>query len=210
MTHVRTCILGPATRNALLWRVPGQRHASQGLNTRFVETIDIFPTIVELVGLQSLPTCAGIDQPPTTLCVQGESYAAEFLPPRSTSESAPPPSASASASATATATATTVSSPSPPSPKQYAFSQWPFPAWGNETQYRQGYTVRSTTGYRYTTYVPYNLTSFRGDWSAPLGDEELYDYTRDKWETTNWARAGNYSAVLAELRQVLRQQYTRD
>lgn len=147
---------------------------------------------MELVGLQSIPACAGIDQPPTTLCVQGESYAAEFL------------------SASATATATAVSSPSPPSPKQYAFSQWPFPAWGNETRYRQGYTVRSTTGYRYTTYVPYNLTSFRGDWSAPLGDEELYDYTRDKWETTNWASEGNYSAVLAELRQVLRQQYTHD
>ena len=70
--------------------------------------------------------------------------------------------------------------------------------------------MRSTSGYRYTTYVPYNATSFRGDWSAPQGDEELYDYIRDKWETTNWASASNYSAVRDELRQVLRKQYTQE
>jgi arylsulfatase A-like enzyme len=120
-------------RNAMLWRIPGQRLASQGLNTRIVESIDIFPTILELTGTPSLPKCHGIDQPPTTLCLQGESYASEFI----------------------------VGSTPPSPPKQYAFSQWPYPKWGNETGLRQGYTVRSATGYRYTQceYCSYSQKS---------------------------------------------------
>jgi iduronate 2-sulfatase len=124
-----------------------------------VESIDIFPTIVELVGLPNIPTCKGVDQPPTTLCLQGESYANEFVGGGEGAIQAPPS-------------------------KQYAFSQWPFPAWGNETSMlREGYTVRSASGYRYTTYVPYNVTSFAGDWDAMVGDEELYDYNRDRYST---------------------------
>ena len=48
--------------------------------------------------------------------------------------------------------------------KEHAFSQWPFPKWGaNTTGLREGYTVRSAAGYRYTTYVPYNTTTFVGE-----------------------------------------------
>ena len=72
----------------------------------------------------------------------------------------------------------------------------------------QGYTVRSSAGYRYTTYVPYSLETFVGDWTAPLGDEELYDYNIDKWETTSFADHGNYTEIKAELRAVLLKQYT--
>ena len=46
---------------------------------------------------------------------------------------------------------------------------------------REGYTVRSASGYRYTTYVPYSLATFSGNWSGPVGDEELYDYNTDRW-----------------------------
>jgi len=46
-----------ATQNALLFRVPGQAPASQGRNTRMVESIDIFPTLVELARIAPLPTC---------------------------------------------------------------------------------------------------------------------------------------------------------
>ena len=67
-----------ATRNALLFRVPGQAEASKGHNERMIESIDIFPTLVELVGIPPLPACRGIDQPPTTACLQGESFAGEF------------------------------------------------------------------------------------------------------------------------------------
>jgi arylsulfatase A-like enzyme len=175
-----------ATRNALLWRVPGQSAASKGRNERFVESIDIFPTLVELTGLPPLPKCEGIDQPPNVACLQGESYASEFLPEG------------------------VVKTPS--KPKQYAFSQWPFPAWGNQTMLRQGYTVRSAKGYRYTYYVPYNITSYTGDWTsggdnAAANDDELYDYTNDPYETTNFAKNASYAAVVAELKKVLLEQY---
>ena len=81
------------------------------------------------------------------MCLQGESYASEFI----------------------------VGSGPPSPPKQYAFSQWPYPKWGNETGLRQGYTVRSATGYRYTQYVPYDTTTFTGNWSEALVDDiELY------------------------------------
>jgi arylsulfatase A-like enzyme len=132
-----------ATRNALLWRVPGQRAESKGLNARMVESIDIFPTVVALTGVAAIPSCTGVDQPPTTLCLQGTSYATEFLPAQ------PVRGGGAQASAPAPSVL-----PLPPAPKRYAFSQWPFPKWGNETALREGYTVRSASGFRYTTYVP--------------------------------------------------------
>ena len=168
-----------ATRNALLFRVPGQATASKGRNERMVESIDIFPTLVELAGIPALPACHGLDQPPTTACLQGESFASEFLTPVAVVAA----------------------------PKLYAFSQWPFPAWKNETVLREGYTVRSATGYRYTTYVPYSSATFTGNWSAPVGDEELYDYNTDRWETTNFAYNATYAPIVAEMRQILLDQY---
>lgn len=180
-------MVGSGVRNALLWRVPGQSQASMGINNRFVESIDIFPTLVELTGLPAMPKCDGIDQPPTTPCVQGESYASEFV--------------ADSAASGARALQSTA-------PKKYAFSQWPYPKWGNETRLREGYTIRSASGYRYTTYVPYDVNTFTGDWNAPLGDEELYDYNIDKWETTSFASHANYTQLKSELRAALIEQYT--
>ena len=73
------------------------------------------------------------------------------------------------------------------------------------------------------------MTTFKGDWSLSVSDDEelyvimavncllllelasvfgrRYDYARDPWETTNFAAVANYSHVVAELRAVLRQQY---
>ena len=104
-----------AARNSLLWRVPGQVAASKGRNQRVVESIDIFPTIVELTHLPALPRCTGLDQPPANHCVQGVSYASEFLP------DVMPVAA----------------------PKKHAFTQWHFPKWGREVVFRMGYSVRS-------------------------------------------------------------------
>ena len=113
---------------------------------QMVESLDIFPTLLELTGTPPLPRCQGVDQPPTINCLQGESYASEFLQP-----------SSAAASAAA---------PPPPPRKQFAFSQWPFaisyanpfdpkspggsPPSPNVSGLREGYTVRSSVGYRYT------------------------------------------------------------
>eukprot|EP00656_Telonema_subtile_P005812 TRINITY_DN12657_c0_g2_i1.p1 TRINITY_DN12657_c0_g2~~TRINITY_DN12657_c0_g2_i1.p1 ORF type:complete len:545 (+),score=98.27 TRINITY_DN12657_c0_g2_i1:172-1806(+) len=169
-----------AARNTLLWRVPGQRSESQGLNPRMVESVDLFPTVVELTGLPSLESCQGLDQPPTVDCVQGKSYADEF---KFKSNAAPAES--------------------------FAFTQWPFAPWGNQTHLRMGYTVRSSRGYRWTEYVQYDAKSvFRGNWTAEAQDPELYDYNLDKWETNNFAQNASYATVITELKAVLRRQYT--
>ena len=177
-----------ATRNTLLWRVPGQAEASKGRNHRLVEMVDFFPTAIELMGLPKIAPCAGVDQPPAVLCLQGESYADEFIP------------------------APALQAPSPPKePKLYAFSQWPYPIIESpgEKRFRMGYTVRGAGGYRLTQYVLYNRTSFRGDWTEePTHDDlELYDYNTDPHETTNQAANPTYSGVVKELRAVLKEQY---
>lgn len=167
-----------ATRNTMLWRVPGQPAQSQGRNPRLVEMIDWFPTVVDLAGLPPLPRCTGLDQPPGVECIQGTSYADEFSP-----------------------RAAAV-------PLRYAFSQWPYPALSGMTAVlRMGYTVRSTDGYRLTLYVAYDRLERRGNWST-AADAELYDYTVDPWETRNRATDGAYTDVVARLSQVLRTQYT--
>jgi len=168
-----------AARTTTMWRIPGQSKASQGLNKRMVEILDLFPTLLDLTGLPRLPKCEGLDQPPSVACLQGESYASEFgLPGLPTV-----------------------------APKKFAFTQWPYPKWGNETRLRMGYTVRSTDGYRYTEYVPYNVVTFRGQWAAESEDPELYDYNLDPWETTNFALNASYAETVKELKEVLRQQY---
>ena len=57
--------------------------------------------------------------------------------------------------------------------------------------------------------MPYDVDTYTGDWSAKLGDEELYDYNIDKWETTSFADYSNYTEIKAELRAVLLKQYSR-
>ena len=61
------------------------------------------------------------------------------------------------------------------------------------------------------TDVPYSFSlgeRCEGDWLAPRGDEELYDYNVDQWETVNRVANASYAAVLMELRAALRRQYT--
>jgi len=71
-----------------------------------------------------------------------------------------------------------------------------------------GYTVRAASGYRYTEYVTYNRTSYRGDWAAaPYGDTELYDYHTDPHETTNKVADPSLAPIVAELRGALLRLY---
>lgn len=177
-----------ATRNTLLWRVPGQAAASQGLNSRYVEMIDFFPTAIDLVGLPTIPACTGVDQPPTVLCLQGVSYADEFVP--------------ALAQGPAKASA----------PKKNVFSQWPYSENNSPgaTDGRMGYTVRTDDGYRLTWYVKYTILTHKGTWPAgapTAADLELYDYNLDYDETVNQAANPKYADTVARLVAVLRAQY---
>ena len=181
-----------ATRNTLLWRVPGQLAASRGRNKRFVEMLDFFPTAIDLMGLPKIATCTGIDQPPTVQCLQGQSYADEFVGPAATGR-------------------TDVTVPlSGGGSKQHVFSQWPYPVnmSPGETFMRMAYTVRSDDGYRLTQYVPYDSVAFRGNWSDFTHDDlELYDYNKDPDETTNEAANPAYASIVRRLSAVLKKQY---
>jgi hypothetical protein len=144
--------------------------------------------VIDLVGgVPKIPKCTGVDQPPTVLCLQGESYADEFLAPD------------------ALGLANTKSTP-----KQHALSQWPYPAReGNHKDFRMGYTVRSSDGFRLTQYVPYSHITHSGNWLSPTGEDdlELYDYNTDPDERTNQAADPKYAATVQKLLAVLKAQY---
>eukprot|EP00039_Didymoeca_costata_P014971 m.247635 g.247635 ORF g.247635 m.247635 type:complete len:284 (-) comp16128_c0_seq15:1344-2195(-) len=66
------------TRNTLMWRIPNAPNPpSTGRLERTVEMVDLFPTLIDLAGLPPISACHG-DQPPTTTCLQGTSYASLF------------------------------------------------------------------------------------------------------------------------------------
>jgi hypothetical protein len=149
--------------------------------------LDFFPTAIALVGLPPIPKCTCVDQPPTVLCLQGESYADEFIPALSSS---------AGISST---------------PKQYIFSQWPYkPPKGSKKPYRMGYTIRSEGGFRLTQYVPYDVKLAKGNWlsSVSMDDLELYDYNTDPDERYNQATNPKHADVVKTLLAVLKGQYS--
>jgi arylsulfatase A-like enzyme len=166
-----------------------------------VEMIDFFPTLLELAGVPAMARCSGVDQPPTTACLQGVSYADEFAARGSEGQGSEGEGEGSEGKSEGGAG------------KQYAFSQWPTGAeqdhGGNATgPLRMGYTVRSAAGFRYTEYVKYDEAAHVGTWGAQSSDPELYDYTADLWETTNRALDPAYAATVVELKAVLRKQYT--
>lgn len=179
-----------ATRNTLMWRVPGQSKASRGRNRRLVEMLDFFPTVLDLMGVPQLPQCTGLDQPPEVKCLQGHSYADEFFPglAKIDAETDPKPDSKTS---------------------KNAFSQWPYsPAESPGVDYyRMGYSVRSPDGFRLTEYVPYDTNTFTGDWTH-TSDAELYDYNTDPNETVNQATNQSLAPVLSRLKAALRQQFS--
>ena len=195
-------------------------HGDDGVHpTRLVEMVDFFPTVVDLAGLPPLPTCQGVDQPPTVECLQGLSYAAEFKETHAVDPSKDEPPVTKPADVLSNGNG-----------KQYAFSQWPQPQGGPSLgvpYYRMGYTVRAATGFRLTEYVPYSVRNYTGVWSpfaapsstapdvnptpttvlTPANDLELYDYNVDRYETANQAYNATYRQTVLLLKQVLRGQF---
>jgi hypothetical protein len=97
--------------------------------------------------------------------------------------------------------------------KKYAFTQFAYPPTKVEnvtmpTNWRQGYSVRSNDGFRYTEYVAYDPTLFKGSWTSTPIDAELYDLNTDAGESINAAADPKYATKVHELMAVLRSQYT--
>lgn len=171
-----------ATRNALLWRVPGQTERSKGANERVVEMVDLFPTLIELTGVDPLPFCKG-DEPPSVACLQGESYADEFI------------------------------QDTPEAGKAYAFSQWPgakdLSSMGYTVRSRDGFRYTEYVPYSKQdyngTWAPASEPSKENLFDYTADYWETVDWSKSK--ARGRSPDPKHTAAIAKLKRVLRSQY---
>lgn len=159
-----------------------ERHYSKGENSHFsnyeglVELVDLFPTLVDLVGLPAVPSCPEYSQN-IEICSEGNSLAPLLSTKiHNTIENTIKPGVSGTGI------------------KKVSFSQYPRPGLNpsvspdsdqprtSETKII-GYSMR-THRFRYTTWLKFNNVTYKPDWSEVLA-EELYDHKFDDNEDHN-------------------------
>ncbi|KAI8439942.1 hypothetical protein MSG28_001393 [Choristoneura fumiferana] len=169
-----------ALKVPLIFSIPGYQpnvvHAP-------VELIDIFPTLIEIMGLsQNIPKCKSINNK-TPLCFEGKSLA-ELMK------------------------ATFINDVIGDS---VAISQYPRPSVSpNEKSDKprlkdiqiMGYSIR-TRRYRYTEWVSFNNILFTKDWNKNYG-LELYDHITDPNEAHNIYYKRKYKDIVKYLSKLLR------
>lgn len=64
-----------------------------------------------------------------------------------------------------------------------------------------GYSIR-TNSLRYTEWINFNNTQFKGDWNYSYG-KELYDHSCDPIESNNLHRDPKYSDIMNNLKLLL-------
>ncbi|XP_045763330.1 iduronate 2-sulfatase [Maniola jurtina] len=171
-----------ALRVPLIFRVPGLPPKSI---TTPIELIDIFPTLVELVGLKvSTPKCKGFNDK-STLCFDGKSLLPLMRNHKVNANIR----------------------------KSFAISQYPRPSVypmviSDKPRLKDikimGYTIR-TKRYRYTEWVSFNNTQFTRNWDKIYG-VELYNHILDDEESNNLYLDPKYIHVRQKLSILLRQQ----
>lgn len=174
----------------LLVKVPGQ--AKFGATNRLVEGVDVYPTILDLAGVPLPRACNG-DEPPSAMCLQGESFAGELG----------------------------VDTQQPPQPpKSAAFSQFPHTAgmgyairveephaWRYGAQLLAasrsvGRPLTDATAAAYSArldaveWVHYDYHAYRPDWNN-VTFRELYDMETDYHEAHNVAFLPENAALVA-------------
>ncbi|CAH2243583.1 jg12893 [Pararge aegeria aegeria] len=169
-----------ALKVPLIFKIPGQTPRSI---TTPVELIDIFPTLIELVGLkQTTSKCKSFNDK-STLCFDGKSLVNIMR----------------NNNATFTAR------------KSYSISQYPRPSVRptiNSDKPRlknikiMGYSIR-TKKYRYTEWISFNNTQFTRNWNKMYGIE-LYNHMVDGEESNNLHFDPNYIHVRQKLSRMLR------
>ena len=153
----------------------------------FVELVDVFPSIVDLAGLQPVPQCAALSR--NILCTEGLSFAPLIINDKPLKQS----------------NAFIASPPNIYIEKLAAFSQYPRPT--DEPQLNSdqpkladikimGYSIR-TANYRYTEWVRFNHTCFCADWND-IHANELYMHQLDPLEDHNVANNVRYLAIQKE------------
>ncbi|XP_039963589.1 iduronate 2-sulfatase isoform X1 [Bactrocera neohumeralis] len=171
-----------ALRVPLIIRSPEfPTNASQNIQT-IAELIDIFPTLVDLAHLPSLPSCEkSAPSSQNLICGEGKSLY-PVLQGVGTNE------------------------------EYVALSQYPRPGieptkHPNSDKPKlsnikvMGYSIR-THVFRYTLWVRFNAHDFSKDWNEIFG-EELYDHRLDEGEDVNLAKMPEYNETRTLLRQQL-------
>ncbi|XP_055609814.1 iduronate 2-sulfatase [Uranotaenia lowii] len=154
---------------------------------RVVELVDIFPTLVDLVGLPAIPHC-GEDLMQET-CVEGKSLV-PFIGHSTTNTFAE---------------------------IEAAYSQYPRPGsypsvYPNSDKPKlfqieiMGYSIR-TPRFRYTAWIGFDPAKFSRNWSEIFG-EELYDHSIDPKENLNLADRPQLKPIKTWLKQQLQDKFT--
>lgn len=176
-----------------LVKLPNQRRGF--IKSNIVELVDLFPTVVDLLGMRKLQPCNGMSY---TTCTEGKS----LLPLLSMTNTRSLSHASSFVHQMA----------NPLSRMEMAFSQYPRPGLYPTMQPNSdrpklaqirvmGYSVRLQR-FRYTMWVPFNSTEFLPEWHV-LHAEELYDHWIDPNEKMNLASRREFANLIHMLRQIL-------
>lgn len=178
-----------AVRVPLIFRVPNLTFGKNtGMHSKeLVELVDLFPTLVDLAGLEKIPKCP-LKSENIELCTEGDS-----LLPLIINE--------------AKNTSNKINW------KSSVFSQYPRPgeipsSTPNSDKPKlkdieiMGYSIR-TKQYRYTEWVGWNSKTFKANWTD-VKDIELYDHFIDPDENLNLSGRPGLEEVQTDLRKQLR------
>lgn len=184
-----------------------RQNAAAHVLPRVVELLDVYPTIVELAGLEVPRKCERTAKAENdTMCTEGRSLVSLMLQ---------------QAAIAATTTTTAIVQNDHPATNDdrddddnVAFSQYPRPADYPQTNSDRprlaeirlmGYSMR-TPYFRYTAWLRFDAMRFRRNWSAVVA-EELYDHRLDAGEDNNLVARAELQTMRRRLRQRLRRRF---
>lgn len=195
----------------LLIKLPNQRRGV--VKSNVVELVDIYPTVVDLLGLTRVKPCQGKS---FRVCTEGKSLvpllsltsAAQSLPSNHLVSSAPRSNRNSSVREHSGQYFTF----NPFARMEMAFSQYPRPGLYPTMQPNSdrpklaqikimGYSVRLQR-FRYTMWTGFNASEFLPNWEEVHG-EELYDHWIDPHEKMNLVGRREFNYLIGLLREVL-------
>ncbi len=179
----------PSTSNLGVSIMDQQKWQTHGYySNALVELVDLFPTLVDLVGLESIPLCPQQSSPVIDTCTEGFSFAKLIKDLTDTEKSVLHNRLW----------------------KNATFSQYPRPSLTpqeNSDKPRlkdiniMGYSMRTQT-LRYTEWVGFDPEHFCGNWSD-VQARELYFHESDPLEDTNLAMKTQYANLVKQLSEFL-------
>eukprot|EP00095_Tigriopus_kingsejongensis_P003476 maker-scaffold264_size232020-snap-gene-0.9 protein:Tk03476 transcript:maker-scaffold264_size232020-snap-gene-0.9-mRNA-1 annotation:"iduronate 2-sulfatase" len=156
-------------------RKPSQLQPKRFIST-MVEALDVYPTLVEMAGLGSMPACNGHDRR-KSFCTQGTSRLSVQTNDKN---------------------AYAVSQYPRPSTKIQWDSQSPRLQFINF----MGYSARYQD-IRYTWWVPFDNKAIKPNFDTTIA-EELYDYSKDPGGDFNVASDNKYAKLIRKLREMIK------